>query len=53
MADFTRAGHVFRIDDVNSHMRRIVVQFAEPLPFKPGEQSESSDARQIHEAAAV
>lgn len=54
MADFTRTGHVFRIDDVNSHLRRIAVNFAEPLPFKPGEQSEeNSEAQHTHEAAAV
>jgi len=38
MANFTRSGHVYRVDQVNPFLRRIVVQFAEPLPFKPGEQ---------------
>jgi hypothetical protein len=41
MADFTRSGHISRVDEVNSFMRRVVVQFAEPLPFKPGEQADS------------
>ncbi len=39
MANFTRSAHVCRIDNVNSFLRRIAVQFAEPLPFKPGEQN--------------
>jgi hypothetical protein len=39
MANFTRCGHVFRVDSVNSFLRRVAVQFAEPLPFKPGEQN--------------
>jgi len=53
MEDFTREGHICRIDNVNDYLRRIAVQFAEPLPFKPGEQSEESDAQITHEAAAV
>ena len=38
LANFTRKAHVRRIDDVNSMIKRIAVQFAEPLHFKPGEQ---------------
>ena len=38
MANFTRSAHVCRVQDVNSFLRRIAVQFSEPLPFKPGEQ---------------
>jgi hypothetical protein len=53
MADFTREGRICRIDNVNNYLRRIAVQFAEPLPFKPGEQSEDFDARRTHEAATV
>ena len=41
MANFTRFGRVCRIDDVSNFVRRIAVQFAEPLSFKPGEQAES------------
>jgi len=41
MADFSRSGHISRVDEVNSYLRRVVVQFAEPLPFKPGEQADS------------
>ena len=41
MANFTRWGHVCRVDNVNSFIRRVAVQFGEPLPFKPGEQAGS------------
>ena len=38
MASFTRLGHVCRVEEVNSFLRRVAVQFSEPLPFQPGEQ---------------
>ncbi len=39
MHKFTRSGHICRVIDVNDCLKRIAVQFAEPLPFKPAEQS--------------
>ena len=41
MADYTRNGHVCRVDHVSDFLRRVAIQFAEPLPFQPGEQAES------------
>jgi hypothetical protein len=38
MVDFIRSGHVYRVDGVNDALRRIVLQFTEPLPFQPGTQ---------------
>ncbi len=38
MASFTRSADICRVDSVNRFLRRIAVQFAEVLPFKPGEQ---------------
>ena len=38
MANFTRSAHTRRVEEVNSFLRRVAIQFAEPLPFKPGEQ---------------
>ena len=32
----TRAGRVYRIDTIDKSLSRIVVQFDEPLSFKPG-----------------
>jgi len=47
MANFTRTGRIYRVDNVNSFLRRVAVRFAEPLPFKPGEQAGSeSDVEQ-------
>jgi len=46
MANFIRSGHIRRVDDVNSFLRRVAIQFAEPLPFKPGEQSYSESHAQ-------
>ena len=40
LANFDCSGHISRIDEVNSFLRRVVVQFAEPLPFRPGEQAD-------------
>jgi len=41
MRNFVRGGNVCRVDEVNSFLRRVAVQFAEDLPFRPGEQAES------------
>jgi hypothetical protein len=38
MVDFVRSGHVYRVDGVNNALRRVVLQFTEPLPFEPGAQ---------------
>jgi hypothetical protein len=48
MENFTRSAQVCRVENVNSFSRRIAVQFAEPLPFKPGEQ-ETVDADMLLE----
>ena len=54
MADFTRSGHICRVEVVNSLVRRVAIQFAEPLPFKPGEQPDGqADAQQRLELARV
>jgi hypothetical protein len=41
---FTRIAKVCHIGGGNSRLKRIAVQFAEPLPFKPAEQDQLSDA---------
>ncbi len=49
MANFTRSAHICRVDDVSRFLRRVAVQFAEPLPCKPGEQADDkteSDTQQ-------
>ncbi|UCF15882.1 MAG: PilZ domain-containing protein [Phycisphaerales bacterium] len=54
MANFTRSGHVCRVENVNSFLRRVAFQFADPLPFKPGEQAgDTTDADQSLEPVTV
>lgn len=43
MASFTRHGRVCRVEEVNGFVRRVAIQFAEPLPFRPGEQAGSEE----------
>jgi hypothetical protein len=38
MASFTRDAHILRVEEINKFTRRVAVQFAEPLSFRPGEQ---------------
>ena len=52
MANFMRWGYVCRVDHVNSFLRRVAIQFSEPLPFKPGEQAASEfEAEELLEPA--
>jgi len=54
MANFTRSGHICRVDDVNSFLRRVAIQFAEPLPFKPGEQTDcESNTQKTIESVSI
>ena len=39
VVDFVRSGQVCRVDGVNNALRRVTMQFTEPLPFHPGEQN--------------
>ena len=54
LASFTRKGKVCRVDEINGYVRRIAVQFAEALPFKPGEQADTEiDARERLKAVTI
>ncbi len=50
---FIRIGRICRVDDTNSFLRRVALQFSETLSFKPGEQKEhQTKAKQkIHTSA--
>jgi len=39
MENYIRSGFIRRIDNCNSFMKKIAIQFAQPLPFRPGEQN--------------
>jgi hypothetical protein len=53
MANFTRSAHVCRVENMNSFLRRVAVQFAEPLPFKPGEQNADESKVQTENSLKV
>ncbi len=54
MASFTRTGSVCRVDEVGGFLRRVAVQFAEPLPFRPGEQvADGADTQQRLKAVTI
>jgi hypothetical protein len=46
LVDIIRVGRVCRVDGVNSTMRRVAIQFTQPLPFSPGEQMADAMNRQ-------
>lgn len=37
LENFVRTAHICRIEDEGPYVKRIAVQFAEPLPFNPGD----------------
>ena len=49
MANFTRSAHICRVESVNRFLRRVAVQFAEALPFKPGEQRDAETAPDLRQ----
>ena len=54
MASFTCMGKVCRVDNIGRFIRRVAIQFAQPLPFKPGEQADTeSETRQRLMAVAI
>ena len=54
MASFTRSACICRVDDANGLLRRIAIQFTEPLPFRPGEQAAGeSDVQQKLKAVTI
>ena len=53
MANFTRSGRICRVNDINQFSRLIALQFASPLPFRPGEQADSESSIQQELSAAV
>jgi hypothetical protein len=52
LACYVRKGNVYRIEEIDNYTRRIVTQFAEPLPYKPGEQIKN-DIEENHLATAL
>ncbi len=40
LSNFIREGDICRIDELGPYIRRVAVRFAEPLPFRPAEETE-------------
>ncbi len=54
MANYARVGRICRVENVDKSVRRIAIQFVEPLFFKPGEQGISeADVERRLQAVAV
>ncbi len=54
MENFIQHGHVCRVDEMNDYVRRVAIQFACSLPFKPGEQANDPEiAEKILEEAVA
>jgi hypothetical protein len=51
LENFMRSGHICRVDELSSFVRRVAVRFGEPLPFKPGE-IEDTEALAVNVPAA-
>lgn len=51
LADFIRTASVYRVERVSDTMNRVVLQFHEPLHFKPGEQMTFTPQTQVSQEA--
>jgi hypothetical protein len=47
-----RSGFVRRVENINPHVKKVAIQFAESLFFKPGEQNQNQAAPQFETAEA-
>jgi hypothetical protein len=43
LSNFIRSGHVCRVEQISPYVRRVAMQFAQPLPFKPGQPQEPEE----------
>ena len=46
LANFIRDAQICRIDDLGPYVRRVAVQFSEPLPFSPA--TNKSESQLVH-----
>lgn len=49
LANFIREANVSRVDEISAFVRRVALEFAEPLPFRPGEVTDT-DALLVEES---
>lgn len=54
MSSFIRSGRVCRVEDAGGYLRKVALQFFEPLPLRPGEQAETElDMREKLKAVTI
>ena len=53
MANYARVGRICRVEEVDESVRRVAMQFIEPLFFKPGEQGISEADVELRLQAVV
>lgn len=51
MANFVRHGKICRVEKIGPFVRRVAVQFAEPLPFKPAEAEKLDNMMAVEQTA--
>lgn len=53
MANFVRHGKICRVEEISPFIRRVAVQFAEPLPFIPAESEKMDNMMAVEEQTAA
>ncbi len=53
MANFVRHGKICRVEEISPFIRRVAVQFAEPLPFQPADSEKMDNMMAVEESATV
>jgi hypothetical protein len=53
VVDFIRHGHIHRVDQPNPFVWRVVMQFHEPLPFRPADSAADADRNDELETATA
>ena len=43
LESFIREGNICRVEEISPFVRRVAIQFAEPLPFRPGEEENADE----------
>ena len=43
LESFIREGNICRVEEISPFVRRVAMQFAEPLPFRPGEEDNTGE----------
>jgi len=53
MANFIRHGKICRVEELSPFVRRVAVQFADPLPFKPADSEKMDNVMAVDSEEAL